>query len=177
MVKNPHSTISNSFAYNNYYNIFYIKLQIGTLDFTMKYYPLKLLATLSIFCNSNLYFCLTLEYFSWSTSLKNISTGLIHKLPSPYNLLYTTYFSFFTKLLKKNNLRVIRFHDLRHTCASLLLDEGSNMKQIQVWLGHSNYNTTANIYAHVDSNSMNESANAISNVLSTDKIKNVLATA
>lgn len=45
------------------------------------------------------------------------------------------------------------------------------------WLGHSNYNTTANIYAHLDSNSMNESANAISNVLSTDKIKNVLATA
>lgn len=83
----------------------------------------------------------------------------------------------FTKLLKKNDLRIIRFHDLRHTCASLLLAEGINMKQIQVWLGHSNYNTTANIYAHLDSNSMNESANAISNVLSVDKIKNVLATA
>lgn len=83
----------------------------------------------------------------------------------------------FTKLLKKNDLRIIRFHDLRHTCASLLLAEGINMKQIQVWLGHSNYNTTANIYAHLDSNSMNESANAISNVLSTDKIKNVFATA
>ncbi|MBO5005391.1 MAG: tyrosine-type recombinase/integrase [Clostridia bacterium] len=83
----------------------------------------------------------------------------------------------FIKLLKKNDLRIIRFHDLRYTCASLLLAEGINMKQIQVWLGHSNYNTTANIYAHLDSNSMNESANAISNVLSTDKIKNVLATA
>ena len=83
----------------------------------------------------------------------------------------------FTKLLKKNDLRIIRFHDLRHTCASLLLAEGINMKQIQVWLGHSNYNTTANIYAHLDSNSMNESANAISNVLSTAKIKNVPATA
>ena len=45
----------------------------------------------------------------------------------------------FTKLLKKNDLRIIRFHDLRHTCASLLLAEGINMKQIQVWLGHSNY--------------------------------------
>lgn len=72
----------------------------------------------------------------------------------------------FTKLLKKNNLRVIRFHDLRHTCASLLLAEGINMKQIQVWLGHSNYNTTANIYAHLDSSSMNVVADSISNVLS-----------
>ncbi len=72
----------------------------------------------------------------------------------------------FTKLLKKNNLRVIRFHDLRHTCASLLLTEGINMKQIQVWLGHSNYNTTANIYAHLDSSSMNVVADSISNVLS-----------
>lgn len=82
----------------------------------------------------------------------------------------------FTKLLKKNDLRIIRFHDSRHTCASLLLAEGINMKQIQVWLGHSNYNTTANIYAHLDSSSMEQSGIAISNVLSTDKIKNVLVT-
>jgi len=48
------------------------------------------------------------------------------------------------------------------------------MKQIQVWLGHSNYSTTANIYAHLDSNSMLDSAHAISNALST-KNKNALA--
>lgn len=82
----------------------------------------------------------------------------------------------FTKLLKKNNLRLIRFHDLRHTCASLLLAEGINMKQIQVWLGHSNYNTTANIYAHLDTSSMNKSADAISNALSIKNI-NVLTSA
>ena len=34
-------------------------------------------------------------------------------------------------LLKKHNMRVIRFHDLRHTCASLLLANGVSMKQIQ----------------------------------------------
>ncbi len=56
----------------------------------------------------------------------------------------------FAMVLKKNGLRRIRFHDLRHTCASLLLDSGVSMKQIQVWLGHSTFSTTADIYAHLD---------------------------
>ncbi|WP_455581260.1 tyrosine-type recombinase/integrase [Dysosmobacter sp.] len=57
----------------------------------------------------------------------------------------------FAAVLKKNNLRKITFHELRHTCASLLLKNGVAMKDIQAWLGHSNYNTTANIYAHLES--------------------------
>ena len=50
----------------------------------------------------------------------------------------------FPQLLKENGLRRIRFHDLRHSCASLLLKEGVPMKQIQEWLGHSDISTTAN---------------------------------
>jgi integrase len=42
----------------------------------------------------------------------------------------------FKLLLKNNSLREIRFHDLRHSCASLLLSQGIPMKQIQDWLGH-----------------------------------------
>ena len=45
----------------------------------------------------------------------------------------------FPQLLKENGLRRIRFHDLRHSCASLLLKEGVPMKQIQEWLGHSQH--------------------------------------
>jgi len=56
----------------------------------------------------------------------------------------------FPKLLKKNGLRHIRFHDTRHSCASLLLKNGVSMKEIQSWLGHSDYGTTANLYAHLD---------------------------
>jgi integrase len=56
----------------------------------------------------------------------------------------------FGKILKQNNLKPIRFHDLRHSCASLLLALGYSMKDIQEWLGHSNYQTTANLYSHVD---------------------------
>ncbi len=67
----------------------------------------------------------------------------------------------FPKLLEKNGLRHIRFHDLRHSCASLLLANGVPMKQIQEWLGHSDFSTTANVYAHLDYNSKLSSADAM----------------
>ena len=54
----------------------------------------------------------------------------------------------FQKLLAKYGLRPIRFHDLRHSCATIMLYLGYSMKDIQTWLGHSNYNFTANTYVH-----------------------------
>ena len=55
----------------------------------------------------------------------------------------------FNHLLKKHNLPPIRFHDLRHSCASLLITLGWTLKDIQEWLGHSDIKMTANIYAHI----------------------------
>ena len=55
----------------------------------------------------------------------------------------------------------MRFHDLRHSCASLLLANGVPLKQIQEWLGHSDFSTTANIYAHLDYTSKLSSAKAM----------------
>lgn len=71
----------------------------------------------------------------------------------------------FPKLLKANGLRHIRYHDLRHSCASLLLANGVPMKQIQEWLGHSDFSTTANIYAHLEYSSKLTSADAMLNGL------------
>lgn len=67
----------------------------------------------------------------------------------------------FPKLLEDHGFRRIRFHDLRHSCASLLLANNVPMKQIQDWLGHSDFSTTANIYAHLDYNSKISSAQAM----------------
>ena len=67
----------------------------------------------------------------------------------------------FSKLLEQNGLRHIRFHDLRHSCASLLLANDVPLKQIQEWLGHSDFTTTANIYAHLDYKSKSTSAQAM----------------
>ena len=78
------------------------------------------------------------------------------------NLIQPNYISTaFRKLLENNGLRSIRFHDLRHSCASMMLANGVAMKQIQEWLGHSDFSTTANIYAHLDYNSKLSSAEAM----------------
>lgn len=54
----------------------------------------------------------------------------------------------FQKLLQQFGLRRIRFHDLRHSCATIMLYLGYTLKDIQTWLGHSNYNFTADTYIH-----------------------------
>lgn len=71
----------------------------------------------------------------------------------------------FRLLLKNNGLRHIRFHNLRHSCASLLLAKNVPMKAIQEWLGHSTYSTTANLYTHLGSNTKNISANVLSEAI------------
>lgn len=71
----------------------------------------------------------------------------------------------FRKLIRKSKLKYIRFHDLRHSCASLLVASKIPMKNIQEWLGHANFNTTADVYSHLDYSAKYESANAISNAL------------
>ena len=54
-----------------------------------------------------------------------------------------------TSVLKRASLAHLRFHDLRHACATLLLLQGEELKVVQEVLGHASYSTTANIYAHV----------------------------
>ena len=76
----------------------------------------------------------------------------------------------FPKLLEKNGLRPIRFHDLRHSCASLMVMNGVPMKQVQEWLGHSTFSTTADIYAHLDYKSKEGSAGVIANLLGESKL-------
>jgi integrase len=67
----------------------------------------------------------------------------------------------FPKFLEKHGFRRMRFHDLRHSCASLLLANGVPLKAIQEWLGHSDFAITANTYAHLDFNSKLASAQAM----------------
>ena len=67
----------------------------------------------------------------------------------------------FPLVLEKYGLRKIRFHALQHSYASLLHANGVSMKEIQVWLGHSDISTTMNIYAHLMMDSKVVSSNAI----------------
>lgn len=53
-----------------------------------------------------------------------------------------------TRFLKRTGFKVIRFHDLRHTAATYLINKGANIHSISKRLGHSNISTTMNIYGH-----------------------------
>jgi integrase len=55
----------------------------------------------------------------------------------------------FKPLLKKAGLPDIRFHDLRHTFATLTLAKGANVKTVSKMLGHSTIRVTLDVYAHV----------------------------
>lgn len=66
----------------------------------------------------------------------------------------------FSKLLEDNNLKRIRLHDLRHSCATLLVQNKVPIKDIQIWLGHSNVQTTM-IYTHMDETNKEISAQVL----------------
>ncbi len=55
----------------------------------------------------------------------------------------------FKALLKRAGLPAVRFHDLRHTCATLLLKQGVNPKYVQELLGHADISLTLNVYSHI----------------------------
>jgi integrase len=75
----------------------------------------------------------------------------------------------FRKALVENGMRKIRFHDLRHSCATLLRHEGVPMENIQKWLGHSNIQTTEGIYAHYDDSESLDTLKVISGALDDKK--------
>lgn len=68
----------------------------------------------------------------------------------------------FKIILKQNGLDKIRFHDLRHSCASLMLANHEDMKRIQAWLEHSTITITADTYSHLEFSSKIDSADLIS---------------
>lgn len=75
----------------------------------------------------------------------------------------------FSDLLQRYNLRKIRFHDLRHTFASILINQDVPLLNVSAFLGHSDLSTTANIYAHLDKSKKQESADIISDIFNKAK--------
>ncbi|RNB92530.1 site-specific integrase [Brevibacillus fluminis] len=77
----------------------------------------------------------------------------------------------FRGFLKKHNLKYIRFHDLRHTSATLLINKGVHAKIISERLGHADITTTMNIYGHVLAKADKEAANKFDQIIPL-KLKN-----
>ncbi len=74
----------------------------------------------------------------------------------------------FYALLAAAGLHRIRFHDLRHSCASLLLDQGVDLVVIKELLGHAHISITAEIYAHVRLRLQHDAINRLSDALIKD---------
>jgi integrase len=72
----------------------------------------------------------------------------------------------FKPLLKSAGLLDIRFHDLRHTCATLLLSRGHHPKLVQELLGHSSVAITLDRYSHVMPGMSDQTAAAMEAALS-----------
>lgn len=73
----------------------------------------------------------------------------------------------FSQLLKRHKLPHIRFHELRHSCASLLLNSGFTLKDVQEWMGHADIKMTADIYGHLDAARKQSMASKLSGTLFT----------
>ncbi len=71
----------------------------------------------------------------------------------------------FHTVISKSTLPQIRVHDLRHSVASNLLNNGFSVVQVQEWLGHGSATTTLNFYAHVDKTSKINIANALQDMI------------
>jgi integrase len=78
--------------------------------------------------------------------------------------------NYFFPAFKKAEIERIRFHDLRHTYASLLIEQGENIKYIQSQLGHSSPTVTLNVYAHLMKPVNQEAACRLENTILGDNI-------
>lgn len=70
----------------------------------------------------------------------------------------------YNKLLDKAEIPRIKFHALRHTYATRLFEEGIQVKTVQELMGHSNINTTMNIYTHVTKEVKNNAAEKLNQI-------------
>lgn len=71
---------------------------------------------------------------------------------------------FLDEAIARAGLRRIRFHDLRHTCASLLLAQGVSPRVVMEVLGHSQMSITTDLYGHVMPSSLRSAADALDGV-------------
>ncbi|MFF1867817.1 tyrosine-type recombinase/integrase [Kitasatospora herbaricolor] len=80
---------------------------------------------------------------------KWLDNGLVFTRPDGHPIEPATLTRHFNALLRCSRLRAIRFHDLRHSTATLLLEQGVELVVIKELLGHAHIGVTATVYAHV----------------------------
>jgi len=76
-----------------------------------------------------------------------------------------TFTDWFSKFIKRNNFPPVTLHSLRHTNATLMIAEGTDVCTVSKRLGHANTSTTLNVYAHALRSKDTEAADKLENAL------------
>lgn len=108
-------------------------------------------------------------------------TEVLHQLwkdsrnPDPHQLVFTangkdpidpdTFYSRFRLFLIRNDLPPIRFHDLRHSYASIAIKAGVDLATLSTLMGHANITTTVHTYGHFDDNQLKKASNQITSMV------------
>ncbi|WP_172798850.1 site-specific integrase [Paenibacillus sp. FJAT-26967] len=106
---------------------------------------------------------LTLE--KWKLKESYIDNDLIVCRSNGQPVSWSNFHKFWLRILEKTESRPIRFHDLRHTCASLLLSTGAHPKVVQELLGHSSIKITLDRYSHMVPNLQAEAVMSLEKML------------
>jgi integrase len=93
------------------------------------------------------------------------SDGLVFTSRQGTALFATTIRRHWRQTLDALDLPQIRFHDLRHSCATILLDAGESLERVSKLLGHSSIRITADVYAYVSPEATKSSADIMSKAL------------
>jgi hypothetical protein len=125
------------------------------------------------------YLLFPLAELSGHNLTKNFKKAISKNRVDAMNSVFNIYAGFIDPVIDTQLVRTAAdnwgwFHDLRHTYASLLIEQGENLKYIQNQLGHSNPTVTLNVYAHLMNQTNQESACRLENtVLGKDGCKMV----
>ena len=98
-----------------------------------------------------------LDYFRLGINTNNPNQNLFTNLENEY-IQHAHVTTVMNRVIKKNNLKKITTHQLRHSHCSLLFEAGASIKEVQERLGHSSYEVTLNIYTHVTPERKEETA-------------------
>lgn len=107
--------------------------------------------------------------FHYDEALDLVFTNTVGKIQDPNDITKL----WFKRLLKQANLPNIRFHDIRHTCATLLLAAGVSVKVVSEMLGHSDIAITLRVYAHVMPHMQQAAVSAMENLLASPELRKV----
>lgn len=101
----------------------------------------------------------------WSAEREFKEDGFVVCQPDGNPISIGNFDKFWKRVIKNTGMRKIRFHDLRHTCASLLLTSGAHPKVVQELLGHSSIKVTLDTYSHLMPNMQSEAVNKLDKML------------